>query len=136
MKPRGSVIASGLLILALGLVVMYTSRSAFMSPVALVVVAAIGFAALLLQVRFRRDLPGLRSPVWLNILGVICAVVVLAADYLKISRRALDLAAFAAVGCFGISGVLILSAIRRRRQNSNEKTPETEQATSAKDVSG
>jgi uncharacterized membrane protein (GlpM family) len=119
MKPRWSVIASGLLVLALGLVVTYTSRRAFVSPVALVVVAAIGFAALLLQVRFRRDLPGLRSPLWLNILGVIFAVIVLVADYLRISRRALDLAAFTAVACFGVSGLLILGAIRRRRPNSH-----------------
>ena len=114
-KRRWSVIASGLLILALALVVMYTSRGAFMSPVALVVVAAIGFAALLLQVRFRRDLPRLRSPLWLNILGLLCAGAVLIADYLRISKRALDLAAFAAVGCFGISGLLILGSIRRHR---------------------
>ncbi len=120
MKRRWSVIASGLLILALGLVVMYTSRGAFMSPVALVVVAAIGFAALLLQVRFRRDLPALRSPVWLNILGVLCAIAVLSADYLKVSRRILDLAAFAAVGCFGISGLLILGSIRRRGPTSHQ----------------
>ena len=114
-KRRWSVIASGLLILALGLVVMYTSRRAFMSPVALVVVAAIGFAALLLQVRFRRDMPGLRSPLWLNILGLVCAGAVLIADYFRMSQTALELAAFAAVGCFGLSGTLILGSIRRRR---------------------
>lgn len=114
-KRRWSVIASGLLILALGLVVMYTTRRAFLSPVALVVVSAIGFAALLLQVRFRRDLPGLRSPLWLNILGLVCAGAVLIVDYLRISKRALDLAAFAAVACFGISGLLILGSIRRHR---------------------
>lgn len=119
-KRRWSVIASGLLILALALVVMYTSRVAFMSPVALVVVAAIGFAALLLQVRFRRDLPGLRSPVWLNVLGLLFAVAVLSADYLKVSRRTLDLAAFAAVGCFGVSGLLILGSIRRHRPTPHE----------------
>ncbi len=120
MKRRWSVIASGLLILALGLVVMYTSRGAFMSPVALVVVAAIGLAALLLQVRFRRDLPDFRSPLWLNILGLLCAVAVLFADYLRFSRRTLDLAAFAAVGCFGISGLLILGSFRRRRPTPHD----------------
>jgi len=50
---RWTVIASGLLILALALVVIYTGPNAFYSPVALVVVAAIGLAALLLQVWFR-----------------------------------------------------------------------------------
>ena len=109
---RWTVIASGLLLLALALVVIYTGPNAFYSPVALVVVAAIGFAALLLQVRFRRDLP-IRSPRWLNVLGVVCAMISLFADYLHLTRGLLDLVAFAAVICFGISGSLILHALRR-----------------------
>ena len=111
---RWTVIASGLLLLALALVVIYTGPNAFLSPVALVVVAAIGLAALLLQVWFRRDLPNIHSPLWLNILGILCAMVALFADYLRMTRRMLDLVAFAAVVCFGISGSLILHALRRR----------------------
>jgi len=111
---RWTVIASGLLILALALVVIYTGPNAFYSPVALVVVAAIGLAALLLQVRFRQDLPNIHSPLWLNVLGILCAMITLFADYLRLTRRALDLVAFAAVVCFGISGSLILHALRRR----------------------
>jgi hypothetical protein len=80
----------------------------------LVVVAAIGLAALLLQVWFRRDLPNIHSPLWLNIIGILCAMVALFADYLRMTRRMLDLVAFAAVVCFGISGSLILHALRRR----------------------
>ena len=112
------MIASGLLLLALALVVIYTGPSAFLSPVALVVVAAIGLAALLLQVRFRRDLPNIRPPLWLNILGILCALVSVFADNLGMTRRALDLVAFAAVLCFGISGSLILHALRRRVRTS------------------
>jgi uncharacterized membrane protein len=111
---RWTVIASGLLLLALALVVIYTGPQAFFSPVALVVVSAIGLAALLLQVRFRRDLPNIHSPLWLNVLGILCAMVTLFADYLRMTRRMLDLVAFAAVVCFGISGSLILQALRRR----------------------
>ena len=111
---RWTVIASGLLLLALALVVIFTGPSAFFSPVAVVVVAAIGLAALLLQVRFRRDLPSIHSPLWLNVLGILCAMVSLFADYLRLTRRMLDLVAFAAVVCFGISGSLILHALRRR----------------------
>jgi uncharacterized membrane protein len=111
---RWTVIASGLLLLALALVVIYTGRSAFFSPVALVVVSAIGLAALLLQVRFRRDLPNVHSPIWLNVVGILCAMVSLFADYLRITGRTLELVAFAAVVCFGISGSLILQALRRR----------------------
>jgi hypothetical protein len=111
---RWTVIASGLLLLALALVVIYTGPNAFVSPVALVVVAAIGLAALLLQVWFRRDLPNIHPPLWLNVLGILCAMVSLFADYLRMTRRMLDLVAFAAVVCFGISGSLILHALRRR----------------------
>ncbi len=111
---RWTVIASGLLLLALALVVIYTGKNAFLSPVALVVVSAIGLAALLLQVWFRRDLPNIHSPLWLNVLGILCAMVSLFADYLRMTRRMMDLVAFAAVVCFGISGSLILSALRRR----------------------
>jgi uncharacterized membrane protein len=110
---RWTVIAAGLLVLALALVVIYTGPNAFYSPVALVVVAAIGLAALLLQVWFRRDLP-IHSPLWLNILGIVCAMASLFSDYLRMTRGMLDLVAFAAVVCFGISGSLILHALRRR----------------------
>jgi uncharacterized membrane protein len=112
---RWTVIASGLLVLALALVVIYTGPAAFMSPVALVVVAAIGLAALLLQVRFRRELPSIHSPLWLNVLGILCAMLSLFADNLRMTRRSLDMVAFAAVLCFGISGSLILRALRRVR---------------------
>jgi len=111
---RWTVIASGLLLLALALVVIYTGPNAFLSPVALIVVAAIGLAALLLQVWFRRDLPNIRPPLWLNVLGIVCAMLSLFADYLRMTRRMLDLMAFAAVVCFGISGSLILRALRQR----------------------
>jgi hypothetical protein len=115
---RWTVIASGLLILALALVVMYTNRTAFLSPIALVVVSAIGLAALLLQVRFRGDFPAVHSPLWLNVVGVICALVAVVADYLGLSIRAMALASFGAVGCFGISGMLILQSLRRHRRQT------------------
>lgn len=115
---RWTVIASGLLILALALVVIYTRPGDFLSPIALVVVAAIGLAALLLQVRFRQDLPSVRSPLWLNILGLLCALVALGADFLRMPRSALDAVAFAAVVFFGISGSLILRTLRRQRKSS------------------
>jgi drug/metabolite transporter (DMT)-like permease len=111
---RWTVIASGLLVLALALVVIYTRPGAFLSPIALVVVSAIGLAALLLQLRFRRDLPEVRSPLWLNILGVLLAAASLMGDYLHLTRTMLDAMAFGAVGCFGISGTLILHALRRQ----------------------
>ena len=120
---RWTVIASGLLILALALVVIYTKPNAFVSPVALVVVAAIGLAALLLQVRFRQDLP-IHSPLWLNVVGISCAIVSLFADLLRIPHGALELIAFAAVICFGISGSLILQSLRKTRIESPPSKPQ------------
>ncbi|MFZ0560028.1 MAG: hypothetical protein WBD45_03160 [Terriglobales bacterium] len=111
---RWTVIASGLLLLALALVVIYTAPNAFYSPVALVTVAAIGLAALLLQVWFRLDLPNIHSPMWLNVLGIACALLSLFANNLRLTPRMLELVAFTAVTCFGISGSLILRALRRR----------------------
>ncbi|MGA3193955.1 MAG: hypothetical protein ABSD39_03040 [Terriglobales bacterium] len=111
---RWTVIAAGLLILALALVVIYTGPAAFLSPIALVVVAAIGLAALLFQVRFRQDLTTVRSHLGLNILGLLCASGSLLADYLHLTRAFLELVAFSAVLCFGISGSLILHALRRQ----------------------
>jgi Flp pilus assembly protein TadB len=88
---RWTVLASGLLLLALALVVIYTGPSAFSSPIALIVVAAIGLAALLLQVRFRRELPRVHSPLWLNILGILCAMVSLFADSFRLKRQSMNL---------------------------------------------
>jgi hypothetical protein len=113
---RLTVVAAGLLLAALALVVIYTSRGAFLSPLALVVVAAIGFAALLLQLRLR---PGLssasRGPLWLNGLGVIFALAALLADILHFSPALMLIAALAAVVSFAISGMIVISALRKRR---------------------
>jgi len=111
---RWTVIAAGLLILALAFVVIYSGPKAFRSPVALVVIAAIGLAALLLQIRFRRDLESRsRLSLFLNIVGVLCAAGSLFADYLHLRGAALDLVAFSAVACFAVSGTVILHALRR-----------------------
>lgn len=116
-KTRGwSLVAAGLLLLALGLVVMYTTRPAFSSPLALVVVAAIGLAALLLQIRLRKDLPTpVRSPLWLNILGLICAVAAVFADILHVSANWMLFVALGAVVCFAASGIVVLKALRASR---------------------
>lgn len=117
LKPRiSTLIAAALLLAALALVVLYTSRGAFLSPVALVVIAAIGAAALLLQVRLRPDLSSsIRAPLWLNILGVLFAVAAVFTDVFHLNGMFLPMAALGAVACFAVSGVIILSALRKRR---------------------
>jgi len=124
--PRGApIVAAGLLLAALALVVLFTSRRAFLSPVALVVVAAIGVAALLLQVRLRPNpsshqasstrVPSVRGPLWLNGLGVVFAVGAVFADVLHLSAAVMLIVALAAVVSFALSGIIVLSALRKRR---------------------
>lgn len=115
---RSTLVPAGLLLAALSLVVMYTTRRAFFSPLALVVVAAIGLAALLLQIRLRPDLSSsrtVRGPMWLNGIGVISALAALVADFLHARQVWVLIIALVAVVSFGASGIVVLSALRKRR---------------------
>jgi uncharacterized membrane protein len=113
-KPRRwSIFAAGFLVLALALVVIYTSRPAFSSPLALVVVAAIGLAALLLQLRLRKGL-SVRSPLWLNVLGVVFAIGAIVVDLFRLGANFMLIAALGAVLCFAISASVVLHALRKK----------------------
>ena len=113
---RWSIFAAGLLLLALALVVIYTSGRAFSSPLALVVVAAIGLAALLLQLRLRKDLSTpVRAPLWLNVLGLVFAIGAVCADIFHLSANVMLVAALGAVVCFAVSGTAVLHALRKPR---------------------
>jgi hypothetical protein len=116
-KPRRwSIVAAGMLLLALALVVLYTSRPAFSSPLAMVVVAAIGLAALLLQLRLRKGLTdSIHAPLWLNVLGLLLAVAAVFADHLHMSINLMLIAALGAVICFGVSGTFVLHALRKKK---------------------
>jgi len=98
--------------------VLYTSRSAFTSPLALVVVATIGIAALLLQLRLRKDLSAeqstrVRAPLWLNAIGVVFAIAAVFADIMRLSANFMLVAALGSVVCFAVSGTAILRALRK-----------------------
>jgi FtsH-binding integral membrane protein len=109
----GTIVAAGLLLAALALVVIYTTRGAFL---ALVVVAAIGLAALLLQLRLRRDLGvKVRAPLWLNVLALAFAVAAVFADILRLNAALMLAAALGAVVCFAISGIVVIDQLRKRR---------------------
>lgn len=111
---RWTILAAGLLLAALALVVIYTNRGAFFSPIALVVVAAIGLAALLLQLRLRQGLsPRVRAPLWLNVLGIVFAICAVFADVLHVGPALLLIGALVAVVCFAISGIIVLAALRK-----------------------
>jgi len=55
------------------------------------------------------------APVWLNVLGVLFALPALFADFLRLGSQFSELMALGAVGCFGISSVIVLDAIRKHR---------------------
>ena len=112
---RSTIVAAGLLLAALALVVIYTNRGAFLSPLALVVVAAIGLAALLLQLRLRPGLASFRGPLWLNGLGVAAALAALAVDFMHLGELAMLVAALTAVVAFAVSGIIVLNALRKRQ---------------------
>ena len=87
-----------------------------MSPLALVVVAAIGLAALLLQLRLRKDLSSpVRAPLWLNVLGLLFAISAVLADILHLSSSVMMVSALGAVVCFAISGITVLRTLRKKQ---------------------
>jgi Flp pilus assembly protein TadB len=114
---RWTVIASGLLCGVLAVVVIYTNRRAFFSPLAIVVVAAIGLAAVLLQVRFynRTQRAAVQSPLWLNLLGIAFALGALFSDSLRLSPKLGQVMALGAVTSFAVSGAVVLHAFRKHR---------------------
>ena len=113
---RWTVIASGLLLLAIALIVIYSGSTAFHSPVAVVVMAAIGLVAVLLQVRLRQNVDrGVRIPQWLNVIGIVCALCALFADRLRFGSNFAQVIALGAVGCFGVSSVVVLDGLRKSR---------------------
>jgi drug/metabolite transporter (DMT)-like permease len=113
---RWSVIAAGLLIFAIALVVIYAGSNAFHSPLAAVVLAAIGLVAVLLQLRLRQDsLRPVRIPQWLNLIGILCALCALFADWLRLGTNLYQVAALGAVGCFGVSSLIMLDGMRKNR---------------------
>jgi uncharacterized membrane protein len=100
----------------LAIVVLYTNRGAFFSPVAVLVVAAIGLAAVLLQVRFyNRERPGaVKSPVWLNSFGSALALIAVFTNAEGWRPDLTQLFALGAVASFGVSGAISLHAMQKR----------------------
>jgi hypothetical protein len=101
----------------LALVVLYTKPRAFHSPLAVVVVAAIGLCALLLQIALynRQQNEPLRVPKWLNILGIFCALIAVFGDTFGLRAQVNQTMALAAILAFSISGVVIMHSLRKRR---------------------
>jgi uncharacterized membrane protein HdeD (DUF308 family) len=114
---RWTVIASGLLCGLLALVVIYTKPNAFYSPIAVMIVAAIGLAAVLLQLRFYNleQASPLHAPVWLNVLGILFALTALFADVLHLSSAIAQMMPLGAIGAFSISSAVVLHGFRKRR---------------------
>jgi uncharacterized membrane protein len=110
------VIAAGMLIFAIGLIVLFTGNAAFRSPTSAVVLAAVGLVAVLLQLRLHPETAQkVRAPQWLNVLGIAFAAAALFADYLRLGSGLYQVSALGAVGCFGVSSFIVLDGIRRSR---------------------
>jgi uncharacterized membrane-anchored protein len=116
-QRRWNVITSGLLIGALALVVTFTNRANFLSPISVIVVAAVGAVALMLQLRFRyREVTtNVHLPLWLNIIGVVFALSALFGEPLHIRPGTIEVIALISVFCFSISGAVILHELRKQR---------------------
>ncbi len=114
---RWTVIASGVLCGLLGLVVIYTKSNAFYSPIAVMIVAAIGLAAVLLQLRFynREQSEPLHAPLWLNVVGILFAVGALFSDLLRLRPAVAQLMPLGAIAAFSISSAVILHAFRKHK---------------------
>ena len=119
-RQRSRVVASGLLCCVLILVVLFTSPTAFRSPTAVVVLGLIGTAAVLVQLWLRNDDQprALRSPFWLNLVGVVFSVAALFPAIFHLHARIAQPLAFAAVGSFATSSAIVLHSFRKQSPKS------------------
>ncbi|HXY14001.1 MAG TPA: hypothetical protein VEI26_05835 [Terriglobales bacterium] len=125
---RWTVIASGALCGLLAVVVIYTRSNAFYSPIAVMIVAAIGLAAVLLQLRFynREQSDPLHAPLWLNVLGILFALAALFSDVLHLRRSVAQMMPLGAIAAFSISSAVILHAFRKHRINADKRPAASE----------
>lgn len=115
LPKRKTVIGAGFLCIALTLVVMFTSRAAFRSPMAVVVMALIGAAAVLLQIQLRHDdTSRFRPPLWLNTIGILLTIGALFPSALHLGPKFAQAMVLGAVGSFAISSAIILHSFRKR----------------------
>ena len=112
---RKTVLSAGFLCIALTLVILFTSPAAFRSPVAVIVMALIGTAAVLLQVRLRDNQRShSRPPLWLNLIGILFAAAALFPSAFHLGPRLVQAMVLGAVGTFAISSAMILHSFRKR----------------------
>ena len=113
---RKTVIGSGLLCCALTLMVLFTGPVAFRSPAAMVVVAAIGAASVLFQLRIRNATQSqpLHSPLLLNVLGILFALAALFPAVLGVGPRLAQTMALGSVCSFAISSAIVLHSFRKQ----------------------
>ena len=112
---RWTVLVSGLLCGLLAFVVLYTNRGRLSSPLSIVVLAAVGLLALILQIRLPGQIKQRRvsSPPWLNVVGVICALSALASDRIRFHPEYAPALALIAAAFFAVSSVIVLQALRK-----------------------
>lgn len=120
MPKRKTVIGAGFLCIALTLVVLFTGPAAFRSPIAVVVMALIGAAAVLLQIQLRSSDSGshFRPPLWLNVAGILFTIGALFPSPLHLGTKLVQAMVLGAVGSFAISSAIILHSFRKSAPKS------------------
>ena len=105
-----------MLCIALTIVVLFTSPAAFRSSAAVIVMALIGAAAVMFQMRLREgnQRRSLVASLWLNIVGVILAVAALFPAAMHSGPRLVQALVLGAIGSLAISSAMILHSFRRR----------------------
>jgi len=94
---------------------MFTSPAAFRSPMAVVVMALIGAAAVLLQIQLRHtETARFRPQLWLNIVGILLTIGALFPSALHLGPKFAQVMVLGAVGSFAISSAIILHSVRKR----------------------
>ena len=95
---------------------LFTNRRKFFSPLAVVVMGAVGMAAVRLQLRLqnRDQAHSSSSPAWLNVLGIVFALAALFTDLFRVVPQVTKALPVGAVTSFGTSGVIILGSFRKR----------------------
>lgn len=92
----------------------------FLSPLSMVVVAAVGVAALLLQARLQPEAvpanarASSRGSLWFTAIGVGFSIGAVFGDVFHLKPWFMGATALAAVVCFAAGGIVLLNMLRKR----------------------
>jgi hypothetical protein len=68
-----------------------------------------------LRLRYPQHTGKIHLPSWLNLAGGMLAIAAFLKDWLHIRTGIAEIITLAAIGCFGVSGALVLHSLRKSR---------------------